>query len=87
MFALLKLILNFFSDEPKRPLTPKGGPTPSTKKIFLQLSPWDDELLSTPKIITFVAVSLSKIHNLHYQMLFHNHLYPRTFLCHYFLLH
>ena len=31
VFALLKLILNFFSDEAKLPLIPKVGPSLSTK--------------------------------------------------------
>ena len=48
-----KLILNFFSGKPKLPLIPKVGPSHSTKKLFLGLLAWDDELLSIPKIITF----------------------------------
>ena len=28
----------------------------------MQLSEWDDELLSVPKFITFLAVPLSKLH-------------------------
>ena len=38
MFALLKLILNGFSGEPKLPLIPKVGPSPNIKKLFLRLS-------------------------------------------------
>ena len=38
VFALVKLILNFFSGEPKFPLIPKVGPSPNVKKLFLQLS-------------------------------------------------
>ena len=34
----------------------------NVKRIFLRLSEWDDELLSTSKIITFLAVPLSKPH-------------------------
>ena len=60
MFALLKLILISFYDEPKLPLIPKVGPSAEIKKI-LWLSAWDDELLSTPKIIAFLAVLLSKL--------------------------
>ena len=32
------------------------------KKLFLRLWKWADGLLSTPKIITFLAKSLSKLH-------------------------
>ena len=60
-------MLNTFSGERKSPLIPKNGPSSGTKKLFLsvilvRLSAWVDELLSTPKIITFLAVSLSKLH-------------------------
>ena len=58
MFALVKLILISFSGELKLPLIPKVGPKPNVKKLFLRLSTCDDELLSTPKIITFLAVPL-----------------------------
>ena len=60
MFTLLintKLILIFFSGEPKLPLIPKVGPSPSTKNYSC-----DCQLLSTPKIITFLEVPLSKLH-------------------------
>ena len=50
------------SGEQKFPLIPKVGPSHRSKNIFLQPSEWDDELLSTPKTITFLAVSLSKLH-------------------------
>ena len=54
VFALLKLMLNFFSGKPKLPLMPKSrGPSTSTKKVFSRFSVWDDELLSTPKVATF----------------------------------
>ena len=43
MFALVKLILNFFSGEPKLPLIQKVGPSPYIKKLFLELSELDDE--------------------------------------------
>ena len=36
-------------------------PTSNNKTLFLQLSTWDDELLSIPKV-RFLAVSLSKLH-------------------------
>ena len=49
VLALVKLILEV-------------GPSPSTKRSFLQLSVWDDELLSTPKFITLLAKSLSKLY-------------------------
>ena len=44
-----KLILNLFSTEPLLSLISSIGPSPFTKKLFLQLSVWDDELLSTLK--------------------------------------
>ena len=61
MFSLLKLILNFFSREPKLPLILKFGPSPDTEKLFLRLSERDEELLSNPKNMIFLAVSLSKL--------------------------
>ena len=61
VFALVKFILNFFSGEPNIPLIPKVGPLSSIKKLFLRSSTYDDELLSTPKIIIFLAVPLSKL--------------------------
>ena len=61
VFASLKLISNFFSGAPKLPLIPKVGPLPNIKKLFLRLSEWDGEILSTSKIITVLAVSLSKL--------------------------
>ena len=57
----LKLILNLFSGDPKFPLIPKVGPSPDIKELFWRLSELNDELLSAPKIITFLAVSLSKL--------------------------
>ena len=61
MFPLLKLILNIFSAVPTLSLTLSVGPLPNTKKLFFGLSIlWGDELLSTPKIITFLALPLSK---------------------------
>ena len=62
MFALVKLILSFFSCEPKLPLIPKLNLHLILKKLFFRLSLWDDELLSTPKIITFLLITLSKLH-------------------------
>ena len=61
MFALLKLILTLYSGEPKLPLIPKVVLPPRFKKLFLRLSEWDNEPLSTPKMITFLAVSISKL--------------------------
>ena len=58
----MKIILNFFTGEPKFPLIPKVGPKPKIKKLFLGLSTCDDKLLSTPKIITFLVVPLPKLH-------------------------
>ena len=40
---------------------PWVGPSPNTKKLFFQLSVWDDELLLTPKITTFLGTSLPKL--------------------------
>ena len=57
MFPLLKLILNFFSAEPKLLLITKVGLSPGTKKLFLRLSAGDDEVTTT-KITTFLAESL-----------------------------
>ena len=37
VFALLKLVLNFFSGAPKLPLIPKVSPSPNIKKLFLRL--------------------------------------------------
>ena len=42
---------------PTLPLISLVGSLSNTKKVFLGLSIWDDELLSTPKITTFLAVS------------------------------
>ena len=48
-----KLILNFFSA--------KVSLSPSSKKLFLRFSVWDD-LLPTPKNARFLARSLPKLH-------------------------
>ena len=77
MFALLKV----------GPL--QVGPSPNTKKLFLQLSACDDELSSTTKITTSLVKPLSKLPNpvlsnvshIHYIHTFHYHYY------HYFLLY
>ena len=84
MLALLKLKSNIFSGAPKLPLIPKVGALP--KKLFLWLSEGDDELLSTPKIIIFLAVSLSKLQK---PALSNVILYPlyHSFLYDYFLLY
>ena len=55
-------MINFFSTESKFPLIPSVRPSPSTKKVFLQLSAWDNELSPKPKITTFLAKPLSKLH-------------------------
>ena len=61
MFALPQLILNFFYDDPELPLIPKVGLSPIIKRLFLKFPESDDdELLSTTKIITVLAVPLSK---------------------------
>ena len=52
---------NYFSGDPKLPSIPKSGPSLNIETLFLQLSEWDNELLSTPKIITFLAKSLPKL--------------------------
>ena len=60
--CLTKINTKFFPGDPKFSLIPQVGPSPSIKNLFLQLSEWDDELLSTPQIITLLAKSLSKLH-------------------------
>ena len=55
-------MLNLFSGEAKLSLIPKVWPSLNINKSFLQLSEWDDELLATPKIITFLVVPSSKLH-------------------------
>ena len=62
VFALLKLIAYVFSAAPVLPLIASVGPSPNTRKLLLLLSVWDDEVLSTPKITTFLAKSLPKLH-------------------------
>ena len=46
----------FFSALPTLPLISSVGP--SINKLLSRLSVWDDKLLSTPKITTFLANSL-----------------------------
>ena len=75
MFVLVKWILNYFFGEPNFILTPKVEPSPIIKKIFLRLSAWDDELLSTSKVIRFLAMSLSKLHEPAPSTVFHYSLY------------
>ena len=43
---------------------PLVGTAPNTKQLFFRLSVLDDELLSTLKIKTFLAKSLSKLYKL-----------------------
>ena len=59
VFAVLKLILNFHSAASMLSLIPSINPSPNNKKLFLGLSVWDDEVLSTTKITEFLANSLS----------------------------
>ena len=54
MFPLVKLILNLFSDELNFPLILKVGPSPNIRKLFSQMSAWDNELLSTPKVMAVI---------------------------------
>ena len=84
MFTLLKLIPNFFSGEPKRPLVPKVKPARNIKKLFLRLS--EENCYQHQKYITFLIVPLLNSTNLHFEMLFRIH-YTHTFLYHYFLLY
>ena len=81
MFALLKLTLNFFCGEPKLPLNRKVGPSTSTIKLLLGFSAWDDELLSTLKVVTFLKVSLLKLYESALSIS------AISFLYHYFLLY
>ena len=62
VFSLLKLILNIFSVSLVLSLMPWVWPSLNTKKLFFRLSVWDDKLLSTPKITTFLAKSLPNLH-------------------------
>ena len=62
VFALLKLMLIFFSSAPVLSLMLRVRPSPITKKLFFRLSVWDNELLSTPKTTIFLAKSLPKLH-------------------------
>ena len=57
-----KVNIKLFSGTPMLPLISSVDPSPNTKKLFLQISVWDDELLSKPKITTFLAKSLTKVH-------------------------
>ena len=57
-----KINAKFFSGDSKLPLIPLVGPSPRTKVLFLRLSAWDDELLTTPKVITFPPNLLPKLH-------------------------
>ena len=44
------------------PLIPKVGTSPNIQKLFKEFSELDDELSSMPKIISFLTVSLSYLH-------------------------
>ena len=61
MLSLLKLILNLLSNEPVLPLISSVGPSLNSKKLFLQLSALDDNLIATPKIATFLTKSFPKL--------------------------
>ena len=50
-----KIDIKRFSDDSNLPLILRVGPSPNIEKLFLWFSEWDDELLSTPKMITFLA--------------------------------
>lgn len=52
----------FLSGELNVTLIPSSVPSTTTQKLFLQLSALDDELLSIPKVITFLAKALSRFH-------------------------
>ena len=54
-----KINTNFFSDGPKLLLKPKVFPSPNTKKLFLRISAWDDELLSTSIINYYNIYSIA----------------------------
>ena len=56
VFVLLKLILIFLSAAPALQLVTSVILLPYTKKLFFGLPLWDDELYSTPKVTTFLAV-------------------------------
>ena len=63
MQNLAKLCLCFTKNNTKSAATvlslmPSVGTSPINKKLFLWLSVWDDKVLSTPKIATFLAKSL-----------------------------
>ena len=60
VFALVNPILSFFSAVPTLSLISSVGLLPNTKKLFFWLSLWDDQVLSTPKIETFLPKSLPK---------------------------
>ena len=64
MFGLLKLILSFLSGKPNLPLILNVVTSSNPKEL-------DEKLLSTPKVITFLAVPLLKLREAHYQVLFH----------------
>ena len=53
---------NFVSAAPALSLIPSVLPSPNTYKLFFKLSALDDELLSTPNIVTFLVKSLPKLH-------------------------
>ena len=86
MFALVKLILQFFFCDPTLPLILQAGRSPSIKRLFLRFSGLDDDLLPTSKIITFLAKSLPNLNEPAISNVKFIH-YIYTILCHYFLLY
>ena len=61
-FAAMQTQAKCYYSSKMLPLISSVGSSYNTKKLFLQLSAWDDELLSTPKITTFLANELQKLH-------------------------
>ena len=57
-------MLNFFSFLPALPLVSSVSPSPKAKKLLSSFATSDYELLSTPKITTFLAKSLPKLHGI-----------------------
>ena len=58
MQTQIKFCVHFikrFSDDSNLPLIVRFGPSPDIEKLFLWFPEWDDELLSTPKMRTFLT--------------------------------
>ena len=56
-----------------RSLISKVGPSPNTKKLFFRLLLCDDDVLSTAKIILFLANYLQNSMNVFHQILLLDH--------------